>query len=333
MTERSESERAEFMALDPLEMLLDAARYAEGNGGKYSNPEWAKAARAAVAKARLVAPPDSGAGKSETRKEDDCLGLCRNKGCQRPDRCMSSIDDEYLRGYTDGVRDGLADHGGADAGVGVKPLEWEHQNRTMQAYTVSDSRGIDYYINQSFGSDCYYFATVKHNGAILYDGDDLEAAKAAAQADYERRILSALSKPAPVADNASAEATYKVGRWLSAALEDPNVCAEMKADINAWIDAGQPNVQSGEDTSAEAEIKEVLENIQAFVQNNYDHYGRLIETGKGEHGESGYVRDSVWSSWCSKRTMCEGILAVIKLEKAALSAHPHASDCDKQGER
>src|SRR5688500_2309843 len=58
MTERKSmvSERAELVALDPLEMLLDAARYAEGNGGSGSNPAWAKAARAAVAKARLVAP-------------------------------------------------------------------------------------------------------------------------------------------------------------------------------------------------------------------------------------------------------------------------------------
>ena len=50
------AERAEVVALDPLEMLLDAARYAEGNVGGGSNPAWAKAARAAVAKARLAAP-------------------------------------------------------------------------------------------------------------------------------------------------------------------------------------------------------------------------------------------------------------------------------------
>lgn len=42
---------------------------------------------------------------------------------------------------------------------------------------------------------------------------------------------------------ASAHATHKVGRWLSAALEDPNVCDEMKADIKTWMTAGKPNVQ------------------------------------------------------------------------------------------
>ncbi|WP_210339354.1 hypothetical protein [Ochrobactrum sp. Q0168] len=54
-----------------------------------------------------------------------------------------------------------------------------------------------YYINQSFGSDSFYFATVRYSdGAMLYDGDDLPSAKAAAQADYEARVLSALDPSA-----------------------------------------------------------------------------------------------------------------------------------------
>ena len=31
---------------------------------------------------------------------------------------------------------------------------------------------------------------------------------------------------------------WAVGSWLSAALDDPKVCAEMKADINAWFEGG-----------------------------------------------------------------------------------------------
>jgi len=31
-----------------------------------------------------------------------------------------------------------------------------------------------------------------------------------------------------------------IGKWLSAALDDPMVCAEMKADINAWFEDGEP---------------------------------------------------------------------------------------------
>ncbi|MFA5951535.1 MAG: hypothetical protein WC807_14745 [Hyphomicrobium sp.] len=40
----------------------------------------------------------------------------------------------------------------------------------------------------------------------------------------------------------TAKADYKIGWWLSGALEDPNVCAEMKADINAWFEAHQPGL-------------------------------------------------------------------------------------------
>ena len=33
---------------------------------------------------------------------------------------------------------------------------------------------------------------------------------------------------------------HGLGKWMSVALDDPNVCAEMKADIQAWFAAGQP---------------------------------------------------------------------------------------------
>jgi len=36
--------------------------------------------------------------------------------------------------------------------------------------------------------------------------------------------------------NGPTEADYRIGKWLSAALGDPKVCDEMKADINAWIE-------------------------------------------------------------------------------------------------
>lgn len=33
------------------------------------------------------------------------------------------------------------------------------------------------------------------------------------------------------------EASLKLGDWMSAALEDQNVCEQMKSDINAWFEA------------------------------------------------------------------------------------------------
>lgn len=41
-----------------------------------------------------------------------------------------------------------------------------------------------------------------------------------------------------LAEHKAVYASVKIGGWLSAALDDPNVCEAMKADINHWFDAG-----------------------------------------------------------------------------------------------
>lgn len=85
-----------------------------------------------------------------------------------------------------------------------------------------------------------------------------------AAAGYDTTIPLYLShQPAPVAANVSAEAAERIGSWLAAALEDPNVCAEMKADIKAWFDAGQPLY-----ASAEARLREALEAISKLETNS-----------------------------------------------------------------
>lgn len=90
-----------------------------------------------------------------------------------------------FEGGTKYVRDDLA--------VRVKPLEWEyHPVGAMAADTV----GISYIIDTR-GSDRPRF--LKWPGAFAPDVETLESAKAAAQADYEERILSALEFIAPPA--------------------------------------------------------------------------------------------------------------------------------------
>jgi hypothetical protein len=54
-------------------------------------------------------------------------------------------------------------------------------------------------------------------------------------------VPAALTAPAENARDG--KATENVGRWLAAALDDPQVCQEMKNDILAWMEAGKPNVQ------------------------------------------------------------------------------------------
>ena len=39
-------------------------------------------------------------------------------------------------------------------------------------------------------------------------------------------------------EHKAVHASVAVGGWLSAALDDPNVCDAMKADINRWFSAG-----------------------------------------------------------------------------------------------
>ena len=41
-----------------------------------------------------------------------------------------------------------------------------------------------------------------------------------------------------LAEHEAVQASVAVGGWLSAALDDPNVCDVMKADINRWFSAG-----------------------------------------------------------------------------------------------
>lgn len=50
----------------------------------------------------------------------------------------------------------------------------------------------------------------------------------------EQQERLATSRPAPQ------QTTSRIGAWLAAALDDPSVCAEMKADIEAWMNAGEP---------------------------------------------------------------------------------------------
>jgi hypothetical protein len=46
---------------------------------------------------------------------------------------------------------------------------------------------------------------------------------------------------APMTDTLEqARASEALGGWMSAALDDPAVCDAMKADIQAWFDAGKP---------------------------------------------------------------------------------------------
>lgn len=56
----------------------------------------------------------------------------------------------------------------------------------------------------------------------------------------ERGEAVATRSMPPDRDEAVA-ASLALGSWMSAALDDPSVCAEMKRDINRWFDAAMPS--------------------------------------------------------------------------------------------
>lgn len=60
-------------------------------------------------------------------------------------------------------------------------------------------------------------------------------------ATYHRRAIKAQRRsPEGISKMSSAElkaANDRIGKWLSAALDDAAVCQEMKSDIKAWFDA------------------------------------------------------------------------------------------------
>lgn len=51
---------------------------------------------------------------------------------------------------------------------------------------------------------------------------------------YFERSTDTTTPPEP------SEASEKLGAWMSAALDDPDVCEAMKADIREWFSAGEP---------------------------------------------------------------------------------------------
>lgn len=87
---------------------------------------------------------------------------------------------------------------------GVKALEWKEVTaaRSDEDPTLEHTGDYEagtpfgtYYIEQYFGTDSYGWEVTVNGYDKVADKDDPSDAKAAAQADYERRILSALSEP------------------------------------------------------------------------------------------------------------------------------------------
>lgn len=109
----------------------------------------------------------------------------------------------------------------ADAMVAVKPLTWTRADLTCWG-EYADAGLVRYRMTWTYRNhpEVWFVMKCEIDGRVLYEGGDEEAAKAAAQADVERRILSALQSTSD-ARAALAEAELKAweaGRDAAKAL-------------------------------------------------------------------------------------------------------------------
>lgn len=93
----------------------------------------------------------------------------------------------------------------------VKPLDWQETftdrgdgSKDQTGWEADSGFGAWYAINQYFGSDSYGWE-VQFDFDVIADCDDPDKAKAAAQADYEKRISAALSRPPENVDHRATE--------------------------------------------------------------------------------------------------------------------------------
>ncbi len=57
-------------------------------------------------------------------------------------------------------------------------------------------------------------------------------------------------------------ANVKLGAWLSAALDDPTVCADMKADIHEWFASGEPLETLCQALASTADLRDRIEKME-----------------------------------------------------------------------
>lgn len=74
---------------------------------------------------------------------------------------------------------------------------------------------------------------------------------------------------------------HAIGKWLSAALEDPSTCEEMKEDIRAWFAAGEPSpVRPTLSEEDRARVEEVRERHDEYKQGFMDHIGEEADADR-----------------------------------------------------
>jgi hypothetical protein len=85
----------------------------------------------------------------------------------------------------------------AEPAVAVKALRWQHYPHAFPPCWCADTPFGDYTIDESCGSDSPSYEARGPLARVLSVTEGLPEAQAAAQADYEQRVRSALASPTP----------------------------------------------------------------------------------------------------------------------------------------
>jgi hypothetical protein len=96
-------------------------------------------------------------------------------------------------------------------------------------------------------------------------------------------------------------ASVGLGKWLSAALDDPQVCDEMKKDIRLWFSAGDPietqafASENGRLRTINADLLEALQATYKFLATEY--YDSEAQALEGEFIERS--ARPIWNQICA----------------------------------
>lgn len=153
----------------------------------------------------------------------------------------------------------------AGGGVRVKSLEWNEYEREgdIDEWDAETALGTFYSINMH----AFCFMPSYDRSPIHNQGQQtLEEAKAVCQADYERRIRSALSNPpAAVESNASAEARLREETHLDACREKLSALRERERQkMNAASDRAERAASTGDMTEVSISSTESERHRQAL---------------------------------------------------------------------
>jgi hypothetical protein len=154
---------------------------------------------------------------------DDLIRQAVARGWCSDVNCYKEMDVDLAEAIT---REVIAALPAVAPGVRVKPLVWiDFEGKGAKAPAWNEAN----YMIQLWSDGRYEISASYPGYSTFIEGTDrwydtLDAAKAAAQADYERRIITALDTPAPA-----------MGELVEAAKADPRV-VQLEAEIKALAD-------------------------------------------------------------------------------------------------